>query len=79
MVTACALGPNLKKLRSAKSYQNSSTVRVATGDDHAYNLQYLTLRALADLPVAMLEYADASYTAAYYGTKLSATREHTFS
>ena len=75
-MAACALGPNLKKLRSDKSYQNSSTVRIAVGDDHAFNLKYLTLRALADLPVAMLEYSGASYVATYYGTKSSATRGH---
>lgn len=67
LVAACALGPNLKKLRSEKTYQNSSTVQIAVGDDHAFKLQYLTLRSLADLPVAMLEYSEASYIATYYG------------
>ena len=75
LMAACALGPNLKKLRSEKSYQNSSTVKIAVGHDHAFNLQYLTLRALAELPIAMLEYSEASYVATYYGTKSSAKSE----
>ena len=70
--TTCAfLGPNLKKLRKEGSYGNSSTVKITMGENPDFNLQYLTLRALADLPAAMLEFSGTSYTATYFGVKFS--------
>ena len=70
--TSAFLGPNLKKLQKEGSYGNSSTVKIAMGENPDFNLQYLTLRALADLPAAMLEFSDTSYTATYFGVKLLA-------
>jgi len=67
VTTSAFLGPNLKKLQKEGSYGNSSTVKIAMGENPDFNLQYLTLRALADLPAAMLEFSDTSYTATYFG------------
>lgn len=68
LATAYAIGPNLQQLKDAKTYQKSSSVTVVHGmGDIDFTLQYLTLRALADLPVALLEYSGRAYEARYYG------------
>lgn len=63
---AHALGNNLKKLKRQGNFGSSTTVRVHTGSNPDYELDYFTLRSLADLPVLMLEFTETPYAATYY-------------
>jgi hypothetical protein len=68
----------LFQLLEEGSYGASSTIEITKGKDAEFHLYYLTIRALADLPALMLEYAGEPYEATYYGRKEFATVKSSF-
>ena len=56
----------LDKLFEAGSYARSSSVELSTGPSPAIQIDYLTIRGLAELPVLILEATETPYTARFF-------------